>query len=315
MRWRRFTTVIFALTLVVVPAAAGCGHVKAPSAATDSHLALAEAMAYTTTMNANSADVASTYVITSGNHTLNAMSTASGPVNWSTEQGEVAEKATSRMGTYQYAFGTRLIFDGKKSYSRTSLQGEPASVLHILPELAGWNETTWTGSPSSDLSGLLPTLLFETFGSPGGAASPATLLGLLRAQASSVRDLGEEVIGGVNTTHYRALVPVSRLGTGSAAELRQADKMFGTTALSFDYWVDSANLLRQLRFAVTMRDPVSGGSASSPPAPWANAALTFSVKLQLSNYGVRVHVVPPPASQITMHTTCVIDKNGFNCSS
>lgn len=307
-RWQ-FTAVLFGLTLVVVPAAAGCGPVKS-SAGGASHVTVTEAMAYTATMKENSADFYEIFDMTTGNHAFGATTTESGPVNWSTDQGEVATMTTAESET----FSAREIFDGRKTYSKMSIKGLPASTLNALPELAGWKETTWTGSPSSDLSGILPTLLLGGFGNPAGTASPATLLGLLRAQASSVQNFGDEVLDGVDTTHYRALIPLSRMGAGTAAQLRQAEQELGTNALSFDYWVDSANLLRQLRFAISIPEQpaASGGTDITPQGIYP---LTISVSLQLSAYGTPVHVVPPPPGQITSHSTCVVGKDGFNCSS
>lgn len=272
-----------------------------------------EAVAYTATMNASSADVDTTYALTNGTHTFDFADTESGPVSWSAGQGELAMTMTS--GGRQL-MTLRQIIDGKTTYSKVLIKGVPSSLLGLLPDLAGWSEVTWTGAPSQDLSGILSSLLLGGLFNPAGMASPASLLGLLRAQASSVQNLGGEVLNGVHTTHYRALIPLSRLGVGTAAELQQAEELLGTSFIGVDYWIDSSNLLRQLRLAITVpRQP--SPTTSSPgevTIPFAYP-ITFSVSLRLSHYGTPVHVVPPPPAQITSRGTCVVSDDGFNCSS
>jgi hypothetical protein len=148
-------------------------------------------------------------------------------------------------------------------------------------------------------------------------ASPASMLGLLKAQASSVQNLGGEVLDGVNTTHYRALIPVSRLGASTVEEQAQAEQMLGSSSIGIDYWLDSSHLLRQLRLAITeLREP--SDTTSSPgevTIPLGTYPITFSITFGLSHYGTPVHVVPPPAAQITNRVTCVVSQDGFSCPS
>jgi hypothetical protein len=273
-----------------------------------------EAMAYTATMNASSADVYVSYAFTTGNHKFGTTVTESGPVSWSADQGEMAMKTTT--GGRQ-PMTVRQIIDGRKTYSKISIKGLPASDLAGLPGIAGWSETTWTGASSPDLSGILPSLLlWGGLFNPAGMASPASLLGLLRAQASSVQNLGGEVLDGISTTHYRALIPLSRLGADTA-ELQQAEQVLGTSFIGVDYWTDSSDLLRQLRLGITaLRQP---SAAVSPPGevtmPLDTYPITMSVSLRLSHYGTPVHVVPPPSAQITSQVACGLSRDGFNCTS
>jgi hypothetical protein len=124
-------------------------------------------------------------------------------------------------------------------------------------------------------------------------------------------------LDGINTTHYRALIPLSRLGAGTAAELQQAERLLGTSFIGVDYWIDSSDLLRQLRLVITaLRQP--SATASSPgevTMPLGTFPITFSVILRLSHYGTPVHVVPPPSAQITSRGTCVVSRDGFSCTS
>ncbi|HEX6525556.1 MAG TPA: hypothetical protein VF070_36930 [Streptosporangiaceae bacterium] len=270
------------------------------------------AMVYTATMNASSADVYAIYAFTTSSHKIDIAITQSGPVSWSANQGETAMKMTA--GGRQL-WTTQQIIDGRKTYSKISIKGLPASALASLPGVAGWSEETWTGASSSDLPGILSNI--GGLSNPAGIASPASLLGLLRAQASSVQNLGAEVLDGINTTHYRALIPLSHLVVGTPAEFQQAERVFGTNFIGVDYWIDSSDLLRQLRLVITaLRQP--SATTSSPgevTMPLGTFPVTFSVSLRLSNYGTPVHVVPPPPAQITSRGTCVSSDDGFNCTS
>jgi hypothetical protein len=200
------------------------------------------------------------------------------------------------------------IFDGSKTYSK--LLGTSNHTL------AGWNETTWTGTPSPGTAGVLPSVLSWGLADPAGTTSPASLLGMLRAQASSVQNLGGQVLDGTNTTHYRALIPLSRLGAGTPAEELQLQQILGASSIGVDYWIDSANLLRQLSLAITELRPASVTTTSPGEVTVPlSYPITFSISLQLSHYGTPVHVVAPPPAKITSRETCVVSGDGFSCPS
>jgi hypothetical protein len=277
--------------------------------------------AYTATMNANSADVYESFSISTGNHEINAQATESGAVSWATGQGNLTMKTTAgsaKTTGSPVSFTSRQIIDGRKAYSKTTITNLPASIRKQFPQLNGWTEMTWTSTSSSDLTGTLPGLLLGGT-NPAEAMNPASLLKLLRAQATSVQDLGGQVVDGISTTHYRALVPLSQLGATSSAELQQAEQVLGTDSIAIDYWTDSSNLLRQLTFGITASQPPSGTTTSSGSdtvtIPASAYPLTMSLTVRLSHYGTPVHVTPPPSSQITSRGTCEVTKDGgFNCS-
>jgi hypothetical protein len=267
-------------------------------------------MAYTATMNASSADVSSSFAITSANHKLDATGTESGPMSWSANQGEAVVGST--LDGKQLLTG-RQIFDGSTVYSKFALKGLPSGALGTA---TGWTETTWSGKPSS---GSLASLLLFGMNNPNGMTSPASIVGVLDAQASSVLNLGDDVLDGVSTSHYRAIIPLSRLGVGSAAEEQQAEQVLGASSIGVDYWVDSGHLLRQLRFGLTVQSqppdpsPSSSGEVTIPLTELY--PMTFVITVQLSHYGVPVHVVPPPAAQITSRVTCTTaGDDSFSCS-
>jgi hypothetical protein len=269
-----------------------------------------EAMAYTATLHASSADVDTTYAFTTADHKVDTTATESGPVSWSADQADLAVKST--LNGRLFLTG-RQILDGTKTYSKTLIGGHPVGAVAGHPGVAGWTETTWTGGSSADPSAFMSSLFFG-LSDPAGMASPASLLGLLNAQASSVQNLGSEVLDGISTTHYRALIPLSRLGAGTAEEELQLQQALGVSFIGVDYWIDSSRLLRQLRLAITvLRDPSATTSTPGEVTVPLAYPMTTSVSLRLSHYGVPVHVIPPPSAQITSRETCVVSGDGFSC--
>jgi hypothetical protein len=298
---------MFVVAVVVVTAAAGCGRVAPESA-----VVLTGATVYAATVNESSADVHVTYAFTTGNRSVGATGTESGPVSWSAGQGELTMTMTMAAAA-RYRLTTRQIIDGNHTYSKVLIKGLPASALAGIPGLTGWTETTWSGKSSADLSGNLIWDLFVSMASPSGL-SPSSLLGLLRAKASTVLNLGGEVLDGIHTTHYRALIPLSRLGGGTAADLQEAEQALGTAFLGIDYWTDSSDVLRQLSLAITARRaPRATTSTPGELTLPISYPVTMSVSLRLSNYGIPVHVVPPPPAEITSRESCVNSRDGFSC--
>jgi hypothetical protein len=314
-RPRRAATVA-TIALAVVLVAVGCGRMVAGSTGSTTPMPATEAMAYTATMNANSADAYVTTTFFAHNHKLDETSTESGPVSWSANQGEL--ETTMTMNGQEW-MAARQIIDEKHIYTRVlNVAHLPASSASGIPGLSGWEETTWSGASSGDQSQVLLTLLLVGPMSPEGLANPASLLALLRARASSIENLGGAVLNGISTTHYRAFIPLSHLGPISPAVLKRLEQVLGSSFMSFDYWIDPADLLRQLRLIITINRPRQPTDTPSSPGEVTlpiSYPITFSTSLQLSDYGTPVHIVLPPPSQITSQGSCVVSPDGFNCTS
>jgi hypothetical protein len=106
---------VAAIVLPVVLAAAGCGLAGAGTSGSTTPMPGTEAMAYTATMNANSADTYVTTTFSTHDYKIDVMSTESGPVSWSANQGEL-ETTTTTSGPESMA--TRQIIDGRHTYTR-----------------------------------------------------------------------------------------------------------------------------------------------------------------------------------------------------
>ena len=97
---------------------------------------------------------------------------------------------------------------------------------------------------------------------------PRTILSTLSSRARNVAKAGSETVQGTETTRYRLTVRASGSGLAAGKE--------GTT-VPVDVWVDGDGLVRRAR-------------ATYP----SFGAVTWA----FSDFGVPVHVQPPPASQI-----------------
>jgi hypothetical protein len=306
------------IALAVVSAASGCAVGSAGSDGLTTPTYVIEQLAYTATMKQSSADAAVTTSVSLSidGHKIDETATESGPASWAADE---ADFKTTMNISGQARVTIRQIVEGNHDYSRVSSSVHlPSSLTSGIPGLSGWEETTWSGTSSDDPSQALSTFLFFGSSSLGNVIDPASLLALLQAQASSVRNLGRAVVDGVATTHYRALVPLSAFGSLSPAALKQTERVFGSNSIAFDYWIDSGGLLRQLSLSLNV-DParVPDDTPSSPGevSLGITSPISVSTTLRLSDYGTPVNVVPPSPSQITSQVSCTSSSGGFSCDS
>lgn len=114
--------------------------------------------------------------------------------------------------------------------------------------------------------------------------------------AFGVREVGEERVRGVETTHYRARASVERAlalrTSGSGEERRRAAMertlggLFGAE-VPLELWIDGDGRLRRMDMALA-------GSTESASGP---VALTVETRMELFDFGVSVDVARPPAAQ------------------
>jgi hypothetical protein len=113
--------------------------------------------------------------------------------------------------------------------------------------------------------------------------TPASALSYLRG-SSNVREVGEESIDGVDTTHYKVTVDlekaVSRSDSITRESLRRVIQSSGKKTLPIDVWVDGKGFVRKVQYAQS-----AGGKA-------------VKVTMNLHDYGKPVTVSPPPADEV-----------------
>lgn len=128
-------------------------------------------------------------------------------------------------------------------------------------------------------------------------SNPGQYLDFLRATADgSVKDLGQETVNGVQTTHYRAQVDLAKLPDAvpsadkSAAEqlVSMIQSKGANTRMPVDAWIDGSHQIRRLQLSYDLS--VSGESVA------------LGITENLSDYGPQ----PPPALPGADQTTNVM---------
>ena len=104
----------------------------------------------------------------------------------------------------------------------------------------------------------------------------------------TVTTVGAEVIDGVPTTHYHAVIDVSRLaaalplpkGSSTSAAFSAFEQALGGGGLPLDVWLDAQSRVRQLTMSMQA------------------ASASFTMTMQLRDYGPQAAVSAPPAGQV-----------------
>jgi hypothetical protein len=103
----------------------------------------------------------------------------------------------------------------------------------------------------------------------------------------TVDTVGQQTLDGVQTTHYHAVIDLSRLaavlpvpaGSTAASGVGPLSQALGGSGLPLDVWVDAQERVREL----TMSTPAGAGSSS----------LQFSMTMKLFDYGPQPAVAAP----------------------
>jgi hypothetical protein len=104
--------------------------------------------------------------------------------------------------------------------------------------------------------------------------------------AADVREVGHDVVRGVDTTHYATNVDLQKAIASAPAndrnDVRRALGMLGSTTIPVDVWVDAQGRAR--RMTVHADTSAFGTSGSA-----------FTMTVELYDFGAAVDVQPPPA--------------------
>ncbi|HEY2789507.1 MAG TPA: hypothetical protein VGI72_08620, partial [Gaiellales bacterium] len=140
-----------------------------------------------------------------------------------------------------------------------------------------------------------------------GGNDPAEMLSTLAGESDSITIAGRHaMVRGVETTHYRAVIDLSKVAASAPPSLRAAarrsetrlEAMLGKHLMPVDVWIGADGLVRRVAYR------------TSVSAPGAAVTLTTSVRLEMFGFGVPVHVTAPPASQTTDLTAAVAAGSG-----
>jgi len=200
--------------------------------------------------------------------------------------------------------GNNFTIDAEGAFDERQLEG--TMTLHIggqsLDEIVK-NPYIYVQLPSSDAAvtggKLWSRVNLDTFrqalgaGGPLGqnAASPTQMLDMLTA-SGQVSTVGSEVVGGVATTHYHALVDFNRYATTVAPDQRagvqsyaqELQRITASSSLPIDVWIDSHQRVRRFSTEVDICAP--------------QGRLDETVAMDLYNYGPQQTVTAPAPSEV-----------------
>ena len=182
-------------------------------------------------------------------------------------------QAAQTLGTPKLQMGMVLL--GQDVYVKF-----PRALLDQLPTLGG---KPWIEINVAKVGGL-PGL--SSLNNPS-MTDPGDVLGELRSGAQGVTNLGEQVVNGVQTTHYQGELSLNRLLGNVPSSIRPIlQQITKGEGISLDVWIDAHSLVRRVVTSFTL------GTATGP-------ALEETATADFSNYGPQTRPSPPPASQVT----------------
>jgi hypothetical protein len=133
-----------------------------------------------------------------------------------------------------------------------------------------------------------------------GAKEPLTgngfvskqMLGFLKT-TGQVTDLGTDTVRGAATRRYHALVDLHRYAATAAPSLRTGAKRYaellqrvtGSASLPMDVWIDGRQQVRRVFMQLPVCTP--------------EGKLTFSINLELYDFGPQPAVLAPPDAEVT----------------
>jgi hypothetical protein len=124
---------------------------------------------------------------------------------------------------------------------------------------------------------------------------PAQYLEFLHGATGKVTKVGKQVVGSVQTTHYRGELfllgyPNALTGARKTAAEHVADRIVALTKHSTfptDVWIDGDGRVRRMTFDYAI------------PAGDANPAVDYKLTLEYSGFGAQTPVALPPADEVS----------------
>jgi hypothetical protein len=124
-------------------------------------------------------------------------------------------------------------------------------------------------------------------GQLGKQVNPQQLLSTLRGAVSTSK-VGTEVVRGVPTTHYRAVIDLARivsaLPVAQRAQTLKALRQAGLTRLPVETWIDGSSYLRRLLVSTNVKSQ--------------GTAVALKLAMDLYDYGTKISVAAPPAAKV-----------------
>lgn len=157
-----------------------------------------------------------------------------------------------------------------------------AKLYMRMPELQAKTGKPWLGMSLSDLSKAGGVDLQSM--QQGSQGDPALNVKMLTA-SKDVRQVGQETVGGVRTTHYEGTYSMAdalaRLSGEQRAQAQKTYEQAGIDKMSFNVWVDGRQLPRKVTVATL-----------------PGAKMETKMTMNYTAFNVPVSVTAPPKSQV-----------------
>jgi hypothetical protein len=154
----------------------------------------------------------------------------------------------------------------------------PASLTSLLPMLNGKPWLMVTMTKAAGVPGV------QSLSDDPAVSDPALTLRELRAGAQSITDEGQQVIDGVQTTHYHAEVDLQRLLSTLPSSV--LERLTQGEGIPVDVWIDAQHRVRRVLESITL---------GAPNGPLLQETATTDI----TDYGRQPRPTPPPADQVT----------------
>jgi len=261
--------------------AAGCGGSSSSSSMTPLEL-VSQAVSKTTKADSAKFQMQITETMGPiGPITVNASGatdTSSHSANMTMDLSSIGQLAGSAAGAPDDWKGD-VIVDGSNPKAVVEYMRLPA-FSKLMPGTKQWvklNLSDVAKSSSFDFSQLLRT---------AGVQDPTQALQMIRS-VGNVQETGSEQVDGVDTTKYSGTIDPQKLAAKfGRGNLGQVFRSMGTKAIPITVWVDGDGYVRKLEESLTAQVPGTG-------------TMDMKIGLQMSDFGTKVDVTPPPADLTT----------------
>jgi hypothetical protein len=129
------------------------------------------------------------------------------------------------------------------------------------------------------------------------SSDPSQFLSYLRGVSGAITTVGHESVRGTATTHYRAVVDLTKAAGSSSPDvqktIQQLGKVLGATTFPIDVWIDSAGRVRR------QHQVFDYSHASFPNIPTSALPKSADITVEYFDFGVAVSAPLPPADQVT----------------
>ena len=260
------------ILLLLVAAACGGGSstAQAPTGTEPSSSSAQQAVleAGAKTQAEQSARISFSGTITGGG----ADGTISGEGEFSGRQGRMTMDMSGLAGG-QIAGEMEMIFDELLIYMKF-----PSEIMQGIPGGKEWIKVDLAMMGEQDAFDLQQIMQLS-------GTDPSQSLDLLRAAGTDFREVGEEDVRGVATTHYEGTVDLEKVAEQVPEEARESYRrlmeLSGQTEIPMEVWIDEDGLTRRVRYEQTLGD-----------------GTTMDLTQEYFDFGVEVDVEPPPDEDV-----------------